>query len=192
MFKEKLQGFMNMFKPQKQEMLRPVLKQGDYLAKPADGMTYGQLTQESPPNFNQQENAFMPQGQMPQNNSKNPYIEQMRGIFGDQTNDFDSILSWGDSSSGGAYGTDYGGENLGYDPQARNTNTDGSYDTGLFQINSNTFADFMRRHQNSMRGQGIGSYDDMYDPELNMKMAKLIQGEQGYGAWYGAPPHLRK
>lgn len=84
------------------------------------------------------------------------------------------------------------GENRGLNPRAENVNKDGSIDRGLFQINSNTFADFMRRKKDRLYKMGIRSFEDMYDPEKNVKMARIIWEEQGYNAWYGAPSYLRK
>lgn len=83
------------------------------------------------------------------------------------------------------------GENRSLNPRAENINKDGSVDRGLFQINSNTFADFMRRKPKKLYEAGIRSFEDMYDPEKNIKMAKIIWEEQGYNAWYGAPSYLR-
>lgn len=83
------------------------------------------------------------------------------------------------------------GENQGRNPRAENRNNDGSIDRGLFQINSGTFADFQRRKGNLMAQAGIKSYEDMFDPAKNAKMAKIIHDEQGWNAWYGAPDDLR-
>ena len=85
-----------------------------------------------------------------------------------------------------------GGENARRDPNAENHNSDGSIDRGLFQINSNTFADFMKRKGALLRENGIRSYDDMFDPTKNTIMASIIYKEQGWNAWYGSPPDLRK
>jgi hypothetical protein len=83
------------------------------------------------------------------------------------------------------------GENALQKPNAVNVNNDGSRDVGVFQINSNTFKDFMKRKGNLLKSYGISSFDDMFDPEKNIIMAKIIHGEQGWKAWYGAPPDLR-
>lgn len=83
------------------------------------------------------------------------------------------------------------GENRGLDPNAVNINKDGSKDTGLLQINENTFNDFMRRKGNILRQNGITSYADMRDPVKNLRMAKIIHDEQGWDAWFGAPDDLR-
>lgn len=84
------------------------------------------------------------------------------------------------------------GENQGFitDQRADKPNQDGSIDRGLFRINSNTFADFMRRKPEVLMANGIYSYDDMLDPLLNTRMAKIIQEEQGWGAWVAAPQEL--
>ena len=42
-----------------------------------------------------------------------------------------------------------------------------------------------------MEALGITNYDDMFDVELNIKMAKLIQEEQGWKAWHAAPDDLK-
>lgn len=83
------------------------------------------------------------------------------------------------------------GENRGFDPTARNFNSDGSEDRGLFQINSNTFGDFMRRKRKLLASVGINDYADMFDPYKNALMAEIIFNEQGWKAWFGAPPDLR-
>ena len=62
-------------------------------------------------------------------------------------------------------------------------NEDGSEDRGLFQINSNTFKDFQRRHGDKMQELGITNYDEMYDVDKNIAMADLVVGEQGYRAF---------
>lgn len=84
------------------------------------------------------------------------------------------------------------GENGGYKSNAVNNNRDGSVDTGLFQINSNTFNDFMKRKGNLLRKNGINTYQDMYDLNKNAAMARIIFDEQGWNAWYGAPDDLRR
>lgn len=84
------------------------------------------------------------------------------------------------------------GENPRFDTRAENKNKDGSIDRGLFQINSNTYADFARRRPDLLQKAGITSWDDMFDPLLNARMADIIASEQGWQAWYGAPRELRK
>lgn len=66
------------------------------------------------------------------------------------------------------------GENRGLNPRAENINKDGSVDRGLFQINSNTFADFMRRKPKKLYEAGIRSFEDMYDPEKILRWQKLF------------------
>lgn len=119
----------------------------------------------------------------------NPYSNVLTQVFGELAPQAEQILRWG-NPLGGSYGVNYGGENFDFNPLAENKNSDGSIDRGLFQINSNTFSDFMRRKGDVLRSLGITSYEDMYDPTLNATMAKLIFDEQGWGAWYGKPPHL--
>ena len=64
-------------------------------------------------------------------------------------------------------------------------NSDGSFDRGIFQINSNTFNDYMRRMPNLLKKNGITSYEDMKNPLLNIRMAKIIFDYQGWDAWKG-------
>lgn len=73
----------------------------------------------------------------------------------------------------------------GYDPEAQGVNKNKSVDTGLFQINSETFKDFMNRKSHVLEQYGINSYDQMKNPIFNTAMAKIIQDEQGWNAWYG-------
>jgi hypothetical protein len=63
-------------------------------------------------------------------------------------------------------------------------NKNGSFDVGAYQINSDTLADFMSRYPNTMKKMGVTSIEDMKDPRKNIQMAKLLQGEQGWGAWH--------
>jgi len=122
-------------------------------------------------------------------NPENPYREILAKVFEERAKLFDRILRWGDITKG-TYGVDYGGENLYYDPRAENFNTNNTLDRGLFQINSFTFEDFMNRKGPLLNSLGIYSYEDMYDPYKNALMAKIIQADQGFGAWKGAPKDL--
>lgn len=72
-------------------------------------------------------------------------------------------------------------------PEALNDhmNKDGSRDSGLFQINSRTYADYEARMPEKLRALDINSYEDMFDPYKNMDMAYLIWNYQGYRAWAG-------
>lgn len=85
------------------------------------------------------------------------------------------------------------GENPSHNPKPKDhVNKNGSLDRGLMQINSNTFKDFMRRKGKLLQSKGITSYEDMYDREKNLIMARIIWDEQGWKAWFGAPEDLRK
>lgn len=101
----------------------------------------------------------------------------IRSEFGDQADNMIEVLK---------------GENASWNPTIQpKANRDGSVDRGLFQINSNTFADYQRRMGGQLKKLGINSYEDMFDPAKNAKMAKIILENQGYGAWFGAPKELR-
>ena len=116
----------------------------------------------------------------------NPYADLMVKVFGEEAPEFERILRWGVPDDQG-YGVNYGGENLSYDAGAVNHNENGTVDTGLFQINEPTFNDFMNRRGERLSAHNITSYQDMLDPEKNMRMAKIIYDEQGpQNAWYGS------
>lgn len=86
-------------------------------------------------------------------------------------------------------------ENGEFDPKrADNVNkNDGSRDRGIFQINSSTFNGLMERQGAKLKAYGIDSYEDMYDPDKNAYVAKLIkEGSKqanpktnGWGGWFG-------
>lgn len=67
-----------------------------------------------------------------------------------------------------------------------------SEDRGLFRINNATFYDYMKRMPDRLKKEGIASYEDMYDPILNTRMAKIIYEFQGWRAWFAAPKELRQ
>ena len=98
------------------------------------------------------------------------------------------------------------GENPSFSPTAINRNKGGSVDTGLFQINNNTFNGMAANSfwRQAMARRGITSYEQMKDPYKNAQMAMLIlmrgnfESQQGtmkstpnYSQWYGAPQQLR-
>lgn len=98
------------------------------------------------------------------------------------------------------------GENPDFRSDAVNINRGGSKDTGLFQINSDTFNGMMSNPywKSAMERRGITSYDQMNDPYKNALMGMLIlmrgnfdptQGTMNknpnYSQWYGAPQQLR-
>lgn len=67
-----------------------------------------------------------------------------------------------------------------------------SEDRGLFRINNATFYDLQRRKGKLLTDNGITSYEDMYDPDKNIIVAKMIQKEGGWKRWYAAPKELRE
>ena len=120
---------------------------------------------------------------------KRPYAKEIATAWKDKKGIAHQILRWIDPVTG-----DIKGENVSYanGPQMDVPNKDGSIDRGLFRINSQTFADYMRRMPDRLRALGITSWDDMLDPLLNARMARLIYGYQGAGAWYAASPSLKR
>lgn len=90
-------------------------------------------------------------------------------------------------------------ENGSLDPRAvNNQNDNGSTDRGLFQVNSVHFfnsGEFNRRKK-KMAKAGIdvsspeAAWEDMWDPDKNVAMAKIIWDEQGWDGWYGAPDSI--
>jgi len=97
------------------------------------------------------------------------------------------------------------GENARFKSDTVNVNADGSLDTGLMQINNNTFNDLMQRHPDWMKAAGIHSYEQMKDPILNARVGRLILLDSNYDTenkkikknpnyirWYAAPRRLRE
>lgn len=100
------------------------------------------------------------------------------------------------------------GENPSFNSTAVNENSAGQgIDTGLFQINSNTFNGMMSNPfwKNALAQRGITSYEQMNDPFKNALTAMLIlmrgnfNADQGtmnpnpnYQQWYAAPQALRQ
>lgn len=79
-----------------------------------------------------------------------------------------------------------GTENQLYDPNATYQNKgDNGIDVGLFQVNSNTLDDFLRRKPKKFEEIGVNDIEDLKDPIKNIKAAKIIFDEQGWNAWYG-------
>lgn len=111
-----------------------------------------------------------------------PFNDAIQKVFGDDWVNATNVLRWLDDKGV------VRGENTQFDPSVTVKNKNGSEDRGLFQINSRTFEDFLRRKKDLLAENGIKSWDDMLNPEKNIKMAKIIYDEQGWKAWYGAPP----
>jgi hypothetical protein len=153
---QKAQGF---FRGRQQEMVSPLPK-----TTPAPSAT---------PTPNSPLYDFAPYRQSGNFEIKQPpqaLGSAMRDIFGDKAERAAVIA---------------GTENPSYDPNATHVNKNGSIDYGIFQVNSNTLQDFIRRKPRKMQEIGVNSPDDLKDPIKNMKTAKLIYDEQGPGAWYG-------
>ena len=115
-------------------------------------------------------------------------MKVINNIFGERANEAKRVLSYKDEKG------EIHGENTSFQtgPEVDIPNADGSIDRGLFRINSYTFADFMNRKKELLNRNGIYLYEDMYDPEKNTKMAKIIFDEQGWDAWYASPPDLKE
>ncbi len=118
-----------------------------------------------------------------------PYHQDIAKAWGNAAGIAHQILRWVDPVTGTIRG-----ENVSYmnGPEMDKRNKDGSTDRGLFRINSRTFADYMRRMPNKLRQLGITNWDDMLNPLLNARMARLIYHYQGAGAWVAAPPRLKR
>jgi len=50
----------------------------------------------------------------------------------------------------------------------------------------------MKRKKKEMENLEITSYDDMYNVDKNIAVAKIIYKEGGWKRWYGAAPELIK
>ena len=68
-----------------------------------------------------------------------------------------------------------------------------SRDLGLMRINNGTFYDFMHRanRRKQLEEIGVTKIEDLYDPEKNIKVAKINYDEGGWGRWYAAPDDLK-
>lgn len=118
--------------------------------------------------------------------TKTPHDNVIKKHFGDDWTDATRVLRYTDENG------DVKGENTGFQTgrEVDISNKDGSIDRGLYRINSNTFKDFMKRKPELLHKNDIYSYDDLLDVDKNVKMAKIIFDEQGWDAWYAAPPDL--
>lgn len=99
------------------------------------------------------------------------------------------------------------GENPTFNPLAVNKNPNGTIDTGLMQVNSETFDDLMKHDywRGALERRGITSYEDMKDPHKNALTAMLIlmrgnynnatgsmkEGIRNWIQWYSAPREFR-
>jgi len=159
----KAQGF---FRGRKEEKLVSPLPEGGGMQQPAPSATPTPTPESSLFDF------------APYRQSGNFEIQQPPSSLGSAMRDI-----WGKDAEKAAVVA--GTENPSYDPQATGVNKDGSTDTGLFQINSNTLKDFQRRKPKQLQEAGITSLEDLKDPIKNMKAARIIYQEQGWKAWYG-------
>lgn len=119
---------------------------------------------------------------------RTPYDSIIEREFGSQAENAKRVLRYKDKDG---Y---WHGENVHFQlgPEVDISNSNGSIDRGLYRINSYTFAHYLRVNPEGLEQLGITSYKDMYDPELNIKMARVIYKYQGWCAWYAAPADLRK
>lgn len=58
-------------------------------------------------------------------------------------------------------------------------------DRGLFQINSNTFGGLLINKLKELQKAGVTNFEQMDDPLLNAKVAKVILDSYGPGRWFG-------
>lgn len=94
------------------------------------------------------------------------------------------ILKW--TKNGKSYGEN--GRFITENADRQNNNK--SWDRGLFRINSDTFADYLRRMPTLLHNNEIYTWNDMLDVEKNIKMAQIVYIYEGYCAWYAAPHDL--
>ena len=73
-----------------------------------------------------------------------------------------------------------------YNCDAKNTNTDGSSDYGLFQINSYYWCSGDPKSKYNECGISCSS---LYNCQSNSNCAYKVWKEQGYNAWYGYKYH---
>lgn len=68
-----------------------------------------------------------------------------------------------------------------------------SEDRGLFRINNSTFYDLLQYHPQEMAQIGLKNHSDynkLYDPDVNARVASLIQQLYGWNRWAAAPMGL--
>ena len=112
-----------------------------------------------------------------------PYDSLIEKYFKDSCN-AKRILKW--TKNGNSYG-----ENVKFITEnADRQNRNGSWDRGLFRINSDTFADYLRRMPELLHNNQIYTWDDMLNIEKNIKMAQIIYIYEGYCAWFAVPNDL--
>lgn len=112
--------------------------------------------------------------------TETPFNQTIQEVFGDEWVNATRVLKR-------KVGELTKGENTQLNPNADYTNTNGSIDRGLFQINSDTFKDLQRRKGSQLKKTGANTFEDLYDPIINIKVAKIIYDEGGWDRWFGAP-----
>ncbi len=153
--------------------------------RPQDQELVSPLTQEQPESIQSRAVSMAQEllGGEKETEPITPFDDALRESFGDDFDDAIRVL---------------GGENAQFDPEAENTsNSDGSVDRGVFQINSIHFSESeFNRRKEKMAAAGIdvsspeAAWEDMFDPAKNIAMARIIFDEQGWDGWIGAPRDL--
>ena len=116
-----------------------------------------------------------------------PYNKAIQNTFADDWVNATRVLRYVDEAG------NLGGENRDFvtGPEGDWTGPEtGITDRGLFRIASSTFEDFMQRKSQLLKKYGITKFEDMWDVEKNIRMAKIIFDEQGWDAWEAAPLEL--
>ena len=119
--------------------------------------------------------------------TQTPFNKDIETVFGDEWVNATRVLKRVDDKG------KIVGENVqlktGTEVDVKNSN--GSIDRGLFRINSVNFTPKeMARRKVKLANAGIDSWNDMLDPVLNIKMAKILYDERGWDPWYAAPADI--
>lgn len=119
-----------------------------------------------------------------------PYMEQIKNYGYGENAGFNTGEGWDD------FNYDEETNELKYVDNPFTGQKEPSEDRGLFRINNGTFYMLQnsKNWKDDMKKAGIKSYDDMYDPEKNIKMAKIIGdwyekdlGLPRWSGWFAAP-----
>jgi len=129
-----------------------------------------------------------------------PYGEQLRGMGYGENAGFITGKGWENKETGvkGDYNYDDSG-NLKYIMNPYTGEQEPNEDRGLFRINNETFylLQGSRKWNSKMKKAGIYSYDDMYDPEKNIRMARIMGDWRQqdlkmprWSGWFAAPKNI--
>ena len=139
-----------------------------------------------------------------------PYMQQIKGMGHGENAGFQTGPGWVNEETGvrGDYNYHEDTGELKYVPNPISGQDEPSEDRGLFRINNGTFFTLInsKKYRRLMKKAEIidsdkledltpevvqQAYEKMYDPLMNVRMAKLVYEEYGWGAWFAAPEEFK-